>query len=152
MIEEAKEQNVEVLKQISRSAILESVQAELALKQEIIQDTYNHIDQYISCDDHIFLKYVNSQDEILGFILLRDEWNLSDLFVKPSAHDKGIGRGLFSSAIKEASSRDNRGFIRVNSSLNAVGFYRKLGFEDFEPERPFPDYVAPLIYPLENVI
>jgi len=152
MIEEVKVQDAELLKTISRDAILESVQVDEALKQEIIKDTFNHIDLYISCDEHIFLKYINSQNEILGFILLRDAWNLSDLFVMPSAHGKGIGRELFSSAVKMATSSDNRGYIRVNSSLNAVTFYRKLGFEDFKPERPFPDYVAPLIYQLKNVV
>ena len=96
-----------------------------------------------------FLKYVD-ENVILGFILLKSAWNLCDLFVEPRAHNQGLGRALFHEALSIAVSRENRGYIRVNSSLNAEGFYRSLGFRSFTPEKRPPDFVVPLIYRLDT--
>ena len=138
--------DVTTIKAIAEAAILTSVTASELLKQEIIEDTYHHIDVSLEEAGHTFLKY---EDEgITGFILLRNGWNLSDLFVLPSQHGKGIGRALFTAAKNTIENEEHRGFIRVNSSLNAVNFYRTMGFEDFQSEHPFPDFVVPLIYTL----
>jgi len=49
------------------------------------------------------------------------------LFVHPDASGQGVGRRLVEAA--EASARSaGRGQLRVWSSLNAVGFYRALGY------------------------
>lgn len=144
--------DVSTIKAIAEAAILTSVTASDTLKQEIIEDTYHHIDVSLEEAGHTFLKY---EDEgITGFILLRNGWNLSDLFVLPSQHGKGIGRALFAAARNKIVSEENRGYIRVNSSLNAVNFYHKLGFKDFKPEHPCPDFVVPLIHtlPMQSLV
>lgn len=146
MIRRVAESDYEALVELSKRAIQQSVTAAPAIKDEIVKDTQAHIEQGMSSADHIFLKCVSQDDAIQGFILLKNGWNLSDLFIEPDFHNQGLGRDLFVRALSILRARENRGYIRVNSSLNAEGFYRKLGFRDFTPGKPLPDFVKPLIY------
>jgi GNAT superfamily N-acetyltransferase len=143
-IEEASEDDIAELKDLAKSAIIKSVDVDKEIKKEIIADTMTHIERNISGSERVFLKY--SDSAILGFILVQNYWNLSDLFVSPKSHGKGIGRQLFGAAKKECIAHNNKSFIRVNSSLNAEGFYRKMGFVTFTPEKEAPSFVVPLIY------
>ena len=136
--------DVEEIKGLARKAILESVAAEEALKKGIISDTNRHIDENIHGDKCVFLKCYGKR--IDGFILVQDFWNLSDLFVRPEIHGQGIGKLLFRSAESVCKANANKAYIRVNSSLNAEEFYRKLGFKSFNPEKDIPDFAVPLIY------
>ena len=86
--------------------------------------------------------------EISGFILIKNHWNLSDLFVLPEEHGKGIGKALFNTAKKLCKLKQDKNYILVNSSSNAVDFYRKLGFKTYTPIKEVPDFVVPLIYNL----
>lgn len=143
-IEEVSQKDVNEIKEIARKAILESVDADEKIKIEIIADTLSHIDKNVSSTASVFLKC--SDRSILGFILVQDYWNLSDLFVFPASEGKGIGKSLFIAAKTICQPRQDKGYIRVNSSKNAEGFYRKLGFETFTPEKEVPGFVVSLIY------
>lgn len=143
-IEEVSIEDINQLKELARSAILESVDASSDIKEEIVSDTVSHIEKNISGSDRVFLKCTDL--EILGFILVQNYWNLSDLFVLPTSHGKGIGRQLFNEAKAVCADHSKKDYIRVNSSLNAEGFYRKISFVTFTPKREVPDFVVPLIY------
>jgi len=52
-----------------------------------------HIDNNLYGADRVFLKYTDKT--VLGFILKQQFWNLSDLFVLPSAQGNGVGKQLF---------------------------------------------------------
>ena len=136
--------DIELIKKIAKKTILESVDASRELKKEIVSDTIKHIDKAILNSESVFLKCV--EEDVLGFILIQGYWNLSDLFVLPEAHGQGIGRTLFKAAQKVCQPKREKGYIRVNSSLNAEGFYRNMGFETFKPEKEMPGFVVPLIY------
>ncbi|MCB1078150.1 MAG: GNAT family N-acetyltransferase [Verrucomicrobiae bacterium] len=146
MVEKVTDSDFATLAEIAKRAIRQSVDAMPSIKDDIIGETEVHLTQGLSGGNHVFLNYGDKSDVILGFILIKDAWNLSDLFVEPRAHHRGIGRQLFQEALSVVISRENRGYIRVNSSLNAEGFYRKLGFQSFTPEKPSPEFVVPLIY------
>lgn len=146
MIKNVTASDFRALAGLAKRAILQSVEARPAVKEQIIADTKAHIAQGMSGAEHVFLKQVDGDGGILGFILVKNSWNLSDLFVEPGAHHRGVGRRLFQEALSVIVTRENRGYIRVNSSLNAEGFYRRLGFESFKPEKPCPDFVVPLIF------
>jgi GNAT superfamily N-acetyltransferase len=141
-----KDRDIKALKILAEEAVIESVTASDSEKEEIIGDIHRHISESIHCEDTIFLTIGNT--EPVGFILVKNYWNLSDFFVCPKYHGKGVGRALFSAARDLCRLNSERGHIRVNSSLDAVGFYRKLGFIDFTPEKPVPNFVKPLIYNL----
>ena len=89
-IETASTNDISTLKQLAKCAILESVEADTDIKKEIMSDTEYHIDLNVSRADRVFLKYTDKS--VLGFILIQKFWNLSDLFVLPSAQGKGVGK------------------------------------------------------------
>ncbi|MGH1472012.1 MAG: GNAT family N-acetyltransferase [Cellvibrionaceae bacterium] len=136
--------DVNDLQTLASMAIIESVTASKTEKIEIINNTFSHIEKAINQDNVIFLQY--KINEPLGFIIIQEYWNLSDLFVCPSFHGNKIGKHLWLAAKKLCFDNGESGFIRVNSSLNAEGFYRKLGFVEYKTENDFPKIIIPLIY------
>ena len=143
-IEEVSKDDVDELKELARSSILETVEAREDIKVEIIADTMAHIEMNMLGTERVFLKCYSST--ILGFIIIQNYWNLSDLFVLPKSHGKGVGHKLFAAAREICVANQDKGYIRVNSSLNAEGFYRAIGFEMFTPDKEVPNFVVPLIY------
>ncbi|KEF41668.1 MAG: hypothetical protein ER33_10370 [Cyanobium sp. CACIAM 14] len=74
--------------------------------------------------------------ELVGFVSIRDGSHLFHLFVASPHQGRGIGRALWHHALQELSAARGGGTITVNASLNAVGFYRALGFrQEGEPAR-----------------
>lgn len=68
-------------------------------------------------------------DSMLGFILMPQPAFVRMLFVRPDCMRKGVGRALW----EAARAHIEHGFpkvatVELNSSLHAVGFYRRLGF------------------------
>ena len=63
----------------------------------------------------------------VGVIALRGGSHVSLLFVDPTFHGRGIGRGLLRAAVETLGNGTST--ITVNSSEFALGFYRRLGFE-----------------------
>lgn len=63
------------------------------------------------------------------------KYSVSNFFVKPELHRKGIGSFLFDSLLKIAISKGAKTF-HVPSSRNAVGFYEKMGFvkDEIQPD------------------
>jgi len=146
MIEAVEKQDQRNLLDIAEQAISISVDADPSVKKNIIADTRNHIEVGFQEPSAVFLEHVGPDGAILGFILIRNAWNLSDLYVEPTSQGQGVGQNLFLRAKFQALSISDRGYIRVNSSMNAEGFYRKLGFTSYDPEKAVPNYVIPLIY------
>ena len=130
---------------IARSAILESVTATPVEKVEIIRETRNHLDTALTTAKNVCLKSIIRND-VTGFIIVKEYWNLSDLYVDPRYHQLTHGRMLLQAAIEQCRSVSNKSFIRVNSSLNAQAFYRKFGFTDYQTERALPSTVIPLVF------
>ncbi len=127
--------------------MMASVEASSETKNTLLISIQKDIEKYLT-QQGCYLKYNNGNT--VGYILIKEYWNLAHLFVAPSAQNKGIGKALWSSALKICRKENTEGFIRVNSSLNAVGFYKKLGFCNFSPERPIPKFATPLIYWLDK--
>jgi len=88
-------------------------------------------------DSALHLKYVQD-GKILGVILIKEYWNLTNLFVYPSHQGMGIGRALFLATLEACRAHSPKHKLQVNSSANAVGFYESLGFEQTGPgiDRP----------------
>lgn len=67
--------------------------------------------------------------KILGVVVVKPECHLYHLFVDAGLHGAGHGRRLFELADERTLKNSNSRITTVNSSLNAVGFYMRLGFE-----------------------
>ena len=64
--------------------------------------------------------------KIVGYVVWRDGFYVSQLYVDPPFHRKGIGRRLMNEVLKRASSFP----LKLRASPNALGFY-----ESFEKRR-----------------
>ena len=141
----AQEHDIELLCDIASQAVQKSVKIDEPLQGELIAHIRSNIKNNISKSDCVFLTV--GGDQLLGYILVQNYWNLSDLFVLPEAQGRGLGRELLESALSRCFSQSGlvEHYVRVNSSLNAQGFYRQHGFVDFVPEKNPPEFVIPLI-------
>ncbi len=84
--------------------------------------------------------FTGNGGEILGFSGVSGD-KLEMLFIAPEARGKGVGKALLDHAISEMAVR----YIDVNEQNGqAVGFYRHMGFEEFDRSpldgqgRPYP--------------
>jgi len=93
----------------------------------------------------LHLKFVEN-DRILGVVLVKHHWNLTNLFVHPDAQGRGIGRSLVETVLKHCRDLSPRSKLLVNSSANAVGFYQALGFHQTGPGRDRPGGCVPFEY------
>lgn len=66
--------------------------------------------------------------ELVGVVLVREFWNLCNLFVAAEYQSKGLGRQLIERALATCAGRSPSGRVRLNASRNAVGFYQHMGF------------------------
>lgn len=139
------QEDVSELKHIAKRALSESVVLGTSDLADLITHTSQNIQTCAEQPDSIFLKSELGQC-IVGYILLKNCWNLSDLFVLPEYQKQGLGRMMLSEAIKIARVKSNVNYIRVNSSLNAEAFYRKHGFIDCPQGKPKTRYSVPLEY------
>jgi ribosomal protein S18 acetylase RimI-like enzyme len=111
-----------------------SVLADETEKSEVVQIVLKNLQ--LSMDNPqecVHLKCVRDAT-IVGVILVRNFWNLCSLFVDPTYQGEGIGRSLIVEAIERCASKKERSYVRVNSSANAVGFYKAIGFEVLEDQ------------------
>ena len=83
------------------------------------------------------LKHVQS-GRITGVILVKNYWNLCNLFVAPDCYRQGIGRRLLRAAAARSRAEPGVSVLKVNSSTYAMGFYETLGFAQTGPaiDRP----------------
>ncbi len=66
---------------------------------------------------------------LAGVLVIKPPCHLYQLFVRSDMHGKGIGRCLFEVAEKRVIEDTGDGLRTVNASLNAVGVYKRFGFE-----------------------
>ena len=137
--------DLESLAAISDAAIEHGVSA----PPEVLADFKQLCRKYIALDsanpECAFLKFVEV-DVILGYILVKDYWNLSNLFVLPAHQKRGVGKALLEEALSICRANSSRGYVRLNSSLNAVQFYQRLGFVEANERVVRRPYSVPMEY------
>lgn len=141
---EASETDVKKLKEIAESAMMVSVLATSEEKKILLESIKSDIEKYIMLDNCIYLKLEDF--EIKGYILIKEFWNLAHLFISPEYQGYGFGTKLLKKGIKLCQEYNSNSYIRVNSSHNALGFYKKMGFIEHVPEKSVPSFAVPLIY------
>lgn len=79
--------------------------------------------------------FVLCHDSVIqGVVAIKGQCHIYHLFIKDTLQSKGWGKKLLSHAMETILERDSSTRITVNSSLNAVGFYQRAGFEISGPE------------------
>jgi ribosomal protein S18 acetylase RimI-like enzyme len=69
------------------------------------------------------------------------KYSVSNFFVKPELHNRGIGSLLFGKLLETAKEKKAE-LLHVPSSRNAVGFYEKMGFVKDEIQNDIEDEIT----------
>lgn len=93
----------------------------------------------------LHLKYEQS-GMVVGVVLVKHFWNLSNLFVDPPFQGRGVGTALLQEAIRICRIKAECAQLCVNSSANAVEFYRGNGFMQVGPAKDRPGGCVPMAY------
>ena len=75
------------------------------------------------------------QGKMIGMITLRNEMQISLLFVDSSYHRQGIGRALVRKMADYVKIELGKKRLTVNASPYGVKFYHRIGFKDLGPEK-----------------
>lgn len=89
----------------------------------------SNLTKYVS-EPNICLKAIKN-NEIHGVLIFSSESKLAHLFVKPNQYQKGVGKSLFSAALKQV--KDEVEYIALTSTEFAVSAYEKMGFRKSAP-------------------
>ena len=110
----------------------------------LLKDILSGLDWWLEHKETaVFLK-CTLEASIVGIVMVKDFWNVSDLFVRPDFHRRGIGRALMQEALKRCEGKTERKDVKLNSSNYAVDFYRAIGFEPSGEPRDLPGGCVPL--------
>lgn len=91
------------------------------------------IGSYITNADFLYLLGLFG-DELAGVVAVRDARHVFHLFVAPAFQCQGIGTALALRAIELSLAASPSETFTVNSSLPAVPFYERLGFQPQGPD------------------
>lgn len=144
-IERVTEGDISQLINIARLAVHESVDAPASSKPEILEGIWKNINEWHANDNCAFYKFTGN-GVALGFVLIKEYWNFSDIFVLPVYHSQGVGRKLTEHVLLECRKQSTKDSIKVNSSKNAANFYRHLGFRERDICGELPYEMVPLEY------
>lgn len=64
-----------------------------------------------------------------GVVAVRNNSHLQHLYIVPAFQGRGVGKYLWETARDQAVAAGNEGQFTVNASLNAIPFYKRMGFE-----------------------
>ena len=99
--------------------------------------------EYLS-EGNIYLKAVEDT-EIIRVLIFSSKSKLAHLFVKPSEYKKGVGKSLFSAALRSV--EDEVEYISLTSTEFAVMAYEKIGFKKSAPPFKYNGCVfQPMVY------
>ena len=148
MIEQFSKSDFVQLKDLVTTAVINCIDAEEKDLNFIISDVLQSSEKWLEDKQsgvHLVYKVNNS---IKGMVLIKDYWNLSSLFVKPSIQRQGIATQLLNHAIKICTTKSSKKVIKLNSSEFASEFYVKYGFKQVGKSRNLPGGCIPYEYNL----
>ena len=115
-----------LVRDLSESFILPEFSEEAAgiFRSGIVRDT-----EKIFNSDQIQCFVAETEDMVVGFIVVRDSQYISRLFVSKEYHHQHIGTRLVQKIIDNAKMIGKIAELKVRSSTYAVPFYEKQGFK-----------------------
>lgn len=138
VIEAARAEDADHIRAFAESVIRTTFAGDLALQDDTVANVNLNVDKWLLDPAQCVHLKAMQGEAIVGMVLLREFWNLCNLFVAPSHQGMGVGKALLEAACAPCAGRSPRGAILLNAAPNAIGFYRKLGFVERAPARPLP--------------
>lgn len=143
--------DLQTIEQIIAVTIRANVATSEAEAGRLIQDVEASLFRWAAASSESFHQKSRANGQVTGFIIVKEFWNLSHLFVLPEYQGQGIGRHLVTAAIDGCRHRSPRRKIHLNASLNAVGFYKTMGFQQTDTGAGRPNGCVPFELNLETV-
>ena len=128
MISPIEEGDFDELSSLVAVAVRESVANNEEDAKFLIEDIVLSLKTWQTSDSESFHAKYSVDGVVVGFVIVKEYWNLSHLFVLPCHQGHGIGRRLLEEAVNACRDKSPRRKIQLNSSLNAAGFYAAMGF------------------------
>jgi len=144
IIRELTRQDLPSLRVIAELAVVQTVDAPTSEKSAILDGIFRNLNLAAAGGSAGVFLVAEHDHQSLGFILIKNHWNLSDLFIHPEHQARGIATQLWRTALPLCRPELTESRIRVNSSLNAVTFYEGIGFKRIETPSDLPPWVLPL--------
>ncbi|MBL8226447.1 MAG: GNAT family N-acetyltransferase [Chromatiales bacterium] len=133
-----------------RAVIAAAIRTSVARSEEealfLVSDVEESLTAWQAHPEHCVHLKCRVDGQLAGVILVKDHWNLTNLFVAPPYQGSGIGRLLLTQAIARCRPVSPRPALLVHSSTVAVGFYRRMGFVPNGEPRDRPGGCVPLRY------
>ncbi len=146
MLSDIIETDLGELAQVVRSSIRSSTDESGQATQFLIDETIQSLSVWWDKNSSGFQSKYSIEGEIVGFIVVKDFWNLSHLFVLPNYQRFGIGKALVQSAIDACKERSPEKKLKLNSSTYAADFYKCVGFRQSGPSLERPGGCIPYEY------
>ncbi len=144
MIDAVRDSDLEEIRQLIEAAVRTDVAGTEEEAAFLVADIGANLDWWLhNKESALHWKFVQD-NRILGVILIKKYWNLTNLFVHPNHQGQGVGGALLAAGLESCRSRSPRGKLQVNSSANAVGFYKSMGFVQTGPGINRPGGCVPL--------
>lgn len=146
MIQNITTSDLETLKGIIIDCVRTDVAKDDSEADFLINDIVDSLDAWFGSDAEGYSAGYMDSNALVGFIIIKEYWNLSHLFVTPNHQHKGIGTALISSGIKHCQHLSPRNKIQLNSSSYASAFYESSGFIQTGPGIDRPGGCIPYEY------
>ena len=148
MIEPVMQSDLEEIRRLIEQAVRANVVRSEDEAIFLIDDIFSSLDWWLKNPERALHLKCRDDERILGVLLIKDFWNLTNLFVLPERQGEGIGRDLINAGIEACRARGKRSKIRLYSSNNAIGFYLNMGFRQTGPGIDRPGGCLPFEYEL----
>jgi len=143
---EAKESDFDNIRKVMSAAIRQCVVDSDEQYEPLYAEVCGYLDWWVKNKDRSVLLVCQDDDSVFGMAFVAEFWNFSALFVDPKCHRSGVGRELVESIIDSCKGRSPKGYLRLNSSTHAAGFYKKMGFTQIGEGLDRPGGCVPFQY------
>ena len=137
-VEAALPHQAPTIRALAAFVVADTFAGDPALQQDTIANVNDNIDKWLAEPARCVHLIAMDASAIVGMVLVRDFWNLCNLFVHPDYQSRGVGSALLEAACAPCAGRSPKGAIWLNAAPNAVGFYRRLGFIERPATRQLP--------------
>ena len=146
MITPIEEKDLPILQAITKTTIHECVVPSKEQAEPLLDEINDILDKWLPSREQSFHAKCHIAGQTVGYIVVKDFWNLCLLFVLPAFQRRGIGRALVQLALDECRSKSPRRKIQLNSSTHAADFYTAIGFTQSAPALDRPGGCIPFTY------
>ena len=138
----------EPIRRLMASVIATSASDDEVVRAETITNVNSNVAFWLNNPELCVHIVAVVAETIVGVVLVKEFWNLCSLFVDPKHQESGVGRALVNAAVAACRGRSPKQALWLNAATNAIGFYRRLGFEPRQSRQSLPSGFMPMQLPL----